>query len=140
MIRYFTLEDINRIYELGDYFGESFRKTNNLAKIYNDLYTKILVYEKDNKVVGFLMYTELTETVDIIDIIVDEKYRHQNIASCLIDYLISGLPHTVKLMTLEVRVSNTPAINLYSKFGFEIVNIRKNYYINEDAYLMGRRF
>ena len=33
MIRYFTLEDINRIYELGDYFGESFRKTNNLAKI-----------------------------------------------------------------------------------------------------------
>ena len=43
-----------------------------------------------------------------------------------------------KLITLEVRASNNPAINLYKKFGFEICGNRKNYYSNktEDAILM----
>ncbi|MFN7210900.1 MAG: ribosomal protein S18-alanine N-acetyltransferase [Aggregatilineales bacterium] len=39
---------------------------------------------------------------------------------------------------LEVRVSNVPAINLYRKYEFQIVSLRKGYYRdnNEDAYLM----
>jgi len=41
---------------------------------------------------------------------------------------------------LEVRVSNTPAINLYSKLGFMIVKIMKGYYADgEDAYVMARK-
>ena len=41
-------------------------------------------------------------------------------------------------MTLEVRESNTPAIGLYRKLGFEEVGRRKGYYTNpkEDAILM----
>lgn len=138
MIRYFTLDDIESIYKLGSYFGQDFAKTNNLEDIYNDKYTKILVYEDDKNIVGFLMYTELEESVDIIDIIVKKEYRNKKVASCLIDYMISDLANTVRLITLEVRTSNAPAINLYQKFGFEIVSIRKKYYNDEDAYLMGR--
>jgi ribosomal-protein-alanine N-acetyltransferase len=39
---------------------------------------------------------------------------------------------------LEVRASNQSAIDLYDKFGFETVNVRKKYYAdnNEDALLM----
>ena len=40
-------------------------------------------------------------------------------------------------ITLEVRVSNVVAINLYKSVGFNIVATRKKYYENgEDAYLM----
>ncbi len=40
---------------------------------------------------------------------------------------------------LEVRVSNIPAINLYKKLGFSIVEIIPRYYHDgEDAYLMAR--
>ena len=40
-------------------------------------------------------------------------------------------------MTLEVRRSNTPAINLYHKLGFIDVGYRKRYYENtEDALIM----
>lgn len=47
--------------------------------------------------------------------------------------LALGATYTV----LEVRVSNTPAINLYRKYEFEIVHRRKRYYNNgEDAYMM----
>ena len=40
--------------------------------------------------------------------------------------------------TLEVRISNSAAIALYHKYGFEIVSRRKRYYVdnNEDAYIM----
>lgn len=140
MIRYFTLEDIGYIYELGNKITPKFSKTNDLNDIYNDKYTKILVYEENQKIIGFLMYTELEETCDILDIIVAEEHRNKKVASCLIDYMITGLSETVKLMTLEVRKSNIPALNLYDKFGFEIINTRIKYYDDEDAYLMGRRF
>ena len=54
--------------------------------------------------------------------------------------MMSNIQESVKLVTLEVRKENIPAIELYKKFGFEIVTTRKNYYQNqEDAYLMGRR-
>jgi len=138
MIRYFLEKDFDEIYKLGNKISKNFSKTNNLSEIYNDKYTKILVYEKNKKVVGFLMYIELVDNIDILDIIVDEENRKQNIASCLMDYMISELSETVKIITLEVRKSNTPAINLYEKFGFEVINIRKKYYGTEDGYLMGR--
>ena len=44
----------------------------------------------------------------------------------------------VKYLTLEVRVSNIPAINLYEKYSFKSLGTRKGYYQNnnEDALIM----
>ena len=44
----------------------------------------------------------------------------------------------IKYITLEVRVSNTAAINLYTKYGFSSFGTRKGYYQNnnEDALIM----
>ena len=42
--------------------------------------------------------------------------------------------------TLEVRVSNAPAIGLYKKFGFAEAGVRPKYYENgEDALIMWRK-
>ena len=139
MIREFLETDFESIYDLGNEITNSFSQTNDLIQIRKDPYTKILVYLLKDKIVGFIMYTILEETIDILNIIVSKENRHQRIASCLIDYMISDMPSTIKSITLEVRKSNLPAINLYSKFGFEVINVRKKYYSNgEDAYLMGR--
>lgn len=140
MIRKLKLEDIKQVQELGNLLSPNFSKTNNLVEMKNNPFTKVLVYEEEGMIKGFLMYTELEETTDIVDIIIKEEERMKGIASCLMDYMLSDLKDTVKLLTLEVRKSNIPAIALYKKFGFEVVHIREKYYSDgEDAYLMGRR-
>lgn len=138
MIRRFKESDFERIYELGLELSKDFKKVNNLEEIRKNTYTKILVYEEKGIVLGFLMYIEVVNFIDIIDIIVDEAHRNKLIASSLLDYMITGLSKDIKTITLEVRVSNIAAINLYTKFGFEKINIRKAYYGDEDAYLMGK--
>jgi ribosomal protein S18 acetylase RimI-like enzyme len=48
----------------------------------------------------------------------------------------AALEHNARHLTLEVRLSNTPAQGLYERFGFEPVGRRKDYYVDEDALVM----
>lgn len=109
-------------------------------QIINDLknnpFGAYLLYQKDQKIVGYLYYSKIYDRIEVNEIEVLKIYRRQNIASSMLDYLLSNIS---KDITLEVRESNYPAINLYKKFGFTKLAIRKNYYKNEDALLMGTK-
>ena len=109
-------------------------------QIINDLknnpFGAYLLYQKDQKIVGYLYYSKIYDRIEVNEIEVLEIYRRQNIASSMLEYLLSNIS---KDITLEVRESNYPAINLYKKFGFTKLAIRKNYYKNEDALLMGTK-
>ena len=140
MIRKASVWDIPRINELGSLLNDNFSSVNHLNDMLEDGLSIILVYEKDDKIIGFISATDLGETCDILSLVVDQKYRNKMVASNLIDYLISELSEDLKLITLEVASKNIPAINLYEKFGFEVVNVRRNYYPDgDDAYLMARK-
>jgi len=90
-------------------------------------------------VVGFAGFWLLVGEAHIINIAVREQYRRQGIGELL---LISIIELTTKLnasaITLEVRFSNTTAQNLYRKYGFVEVGMRRGYYTDnkEDAILM----
>lgn len=139
MIRYAEVKDINDINKLGEILHKNFSNLYKIEEMLEEEITKILVYVINDEVVAFLIATCLYETVDILSIVVNPKFRRRKIGSNLIDYLISELDYNVETITLEVAVNNEPAINLYKNFGFEIINIRKGYYNGIDAYLMGRR-
>lgn len=138
MIRYAQLKDINRINELGETLHNNFAKLFKVKEMLEDELAKVLVYTINDYVVGFIIATCLYENVDILSIVVDKNYRKKKIATNLIDFLFTEINETVELITLEVSVDNVKAINLYKKFGFEVVNIRKKYYNGTDAYLMSR--
>ena len=61
----------------------------------------------------------------------------------IIKYINKKLPEFTEIVdkniTLEVRVSNEIARNLYKKFGFREVALRKFYYGDEDAILMEKQ-
>ena len=139
MIREASVYDIPRINELGELLHKNYSKLNKINEMLEDGYSKVIVYEKDGIIFGFISAVHLYDTCDIVDLIVDPKYRRKMVATNLIGYLISDLGENLKLITLEVAKHNEVAIKLYEKFGFEIVSLRKKYYKNDDAYLMARK-
>ena len=69
-----------------------------------------------------------------------DDYRNKGIGTKLLAHLISlAINYRVINITLEVRVSNNIAINLYKKFGFREVALRKYYYGDEDGILMEKQ-
>jgi ribosomal-protein-alanine N-acetyltransferase len=56
----------------------------------------------------------------------------------LLDLHRAAIERGISAMTLEVRVSNERAIELYRRFGYAPAGIRRNYYSeeNEDALVM----
>lgn len=138
MVRNMEVKDIKAVEELGTLINENFIKVYNLENMLEESVSRLYVYEEDEEVLGFLMATVLYDNADLLNIAVKKEYQRKHIAEILMDYFISDLKNTVKVITLEVRVDNTPAICLYEKFGFKKIHTRKKYYHGIDAYLMGR--
>lgn len=59
----------------------------------------------------------------------------------MLEALINKAKEKSILITLEVNEENKSAINLYKKYGFQTIGIRKKYYNNKfDAYIMTKYF
>jgi ribosomal-protein-alanine N-acetyltransferase len=77
----------------------------------------------------------------ITNIAVAPAYRGRGLGDALLAGLIAlGREREMIGLTLEVRVGNRPAMNLYAKYGFKVEGLRKNYYADtkEDAVIMWR--
>jgi [ribosomal protein S18]-alanine N-acetyltransferase len=75
----------------------------------------------------------------ITTLAVDPAWHRRKLASRLMLALVrEGIARGVASLTLEVRVTNAGAQELYRQFGFAPAGIRKNYYVesNEDALVM----
>ena len=95
--------------------------------------------EATEAVLGFAGFWVLTEEAHVITIAVYETCRRAGIGELLMISLIDrALKLEARVVTLEVRVSNTAAQNLYLKCGFSRVGTRRGYYTDnhEDAFIM----
>ena len=91
------------------------------------------------KPIAYLCTDFVIDEFEICTIAVDEKFRQRKIGKKLLTMLIEEAnDRNAKLITLEVRASNAPAISLYEKMGFENLGTRKDFYSKpkEDAYIM----
>ena len=103
-------------------------------------FSKLIEYVIEDKVVGHLKYSLIYDRMEIDNLLVEEDYRNQKIATKLMSYLVSeAINNHVVNITLEVRLSNEIARNLYKKFGFREVALRKFYYGDEDGVLMEKQ-
>ena len=99
---------------------------------FNKVFFNCLV-SVDDKINGIIVYNLFYDRIEIEYIIVPEEYRKKGIGSKL---LLELEKENINNITLEVRESNITAINFYKKNGYKIEAIRKNYYGNENGYLM----
>ena len=129
MISYLDINNIDKI-------TNSFINKDYLVNEFNNNpYAKCLIYEED-KVLGYLYYSDIYERIEINQIEVDESHRNKKIGSKLLSYLIDN---NKKDITLEVKETNDIAIKLYKKYGFKEVAKREKYYQGIDGILMERK-
>jgi len=106
--------------------------SNNLAKYY-------VAKKASGELVGYAGTWHIIDEGHITTIAVKNEYIRNHIGEAIIQRIIDDCyKNNVKYLTLEVRVSNIPAIKLYEKYGFQSLGTRKGYYQdnNEDALIM----
>lgn len=102
----------------------------------NDCSTILVVEE--GKVFGYIDFWILFERGEICKIAIAPGLREKGVGNILLkEALMRMISQNVESISLEVRVNNEIAINLYEKNGFHKVITKKGYYQDgEDAYLM----
>ena len=98
----------------------------------------IVVRNKDNNIVGFAGIKIILDEAEIMNIVTKKSERNLGIASLMLSYLIKLCSElSINKINLEVNYKNNIAINLYKKYNFAEVGLRKKYYDNkDDAVLM----
>ena len=109
------------------------RYDNNIYYVARDL---------SGKIVGFVGIMLVADEAELLNIAVSGSFRGRGIGQELLTKVLSKASQKgTQRMLLEVRKSNTSAINLYHKNGFVELGERKNYYSNpkEDAIIMEKK-
>jgi len=138
-IRKFRPADLEQIYYLtADNLRESY-SPNFIIDLYSYWPDGFLVLEDNGRIKSFITGVPLNRYHRRILMLVTHKdSRRKGYATILLrEFIRLCVLEGTRLITLEVRVGNTGAINLYRKMGFEVVKRVDHYYKNgESAYLM----
>ena len=96
------------------------------------------IAERAGEVLGYLCSWHVADEVQILNIAVQTNSRRQGVAERLLRHVLeAGQRRGAQSANLEVRRGNLPARQLYEKFGFREVAVRRGYYADgEDALLM----
>jgi [ribosomal protein S18]-alanine N-acetyltransferase len=93
------------------------------------------------RLVGYIINSRYVDAWHVMNVAVDPDYRRRGIATRMLEELFELTRNDGRRgYTLEVRVSNTGAIDLYERLGFERRGVRRGYYTDnrEDALVMWR--
>ena len=93
----------------------------------------------DGTIIAYGGVLLLLEEAHVMTMAVMQRYRRQGVATrLLLEMIRNAEAMGARFVTLEVRVSNDPAIELYKKFGFQVMGERKHYYMDnlENALIM----
>lgn len=110
-----------------------------LSEIAQKTSRSYLVIRIDGEVAGYAGMMYMTFEGHVTNIAVDPDQHGRKLGTRLLLTLITeAIARGVEVISLEVRVTNNVAQDMYAKFGFHVVGVRKGYYIEtrEDALVM----
>lgn len=138
--RYMTVADIDNVFKIEII---SFTTPWSKEAFYNELtqnrFAKYMVIQHENELVGYCGVWIVVDEAHITNIAILPEYRGNKLGETLLTKVMEEARKLGAIsMTLEVRVTNVVAQNLYRKLGFQNGAIRKKYYTDnqEDALVM----
>jgi len=102
-----------------------------------------MVAERDDKVVGFMIYELHKNRLHILNFAVAKEGRRQGVGKSMVGKLLSKLSHERRnRIMLEVRETNLEAQLFFKGLGFRAISVLRDFYDDtvEDAYLMQYRY
>ena len=99
------------------------------------------VGRKNGAIVSYALMMVVLDEVHLLNICVMPELQGQGLGKALLEHLFDDARgQGIKFMFLEVRPSNTHALEMYRRFGFSIIGQRRDYYPaplgREDAIVM----
>ena len=136
-----TTDDIDNVVAIEEeaYGEHHWSKSSFYDEMSNNLAHYYCAKTANGELVGYAGTWHILDEGHITTIAVKKEYMRKHIGEAIIVKILEDCYDAgIKYLTLEVRVSNTPAIALYTKYGFNSLGTRKGYYQdnNEDALIM----
>ena len=89
---------------------------------------------QDEQIIGYCIMSIGAGESHLLNICIRRDWQRQGIASQLMKHMLKlAKRHGAEVCLLEVRPSNTSAIEMYEKLGFSEVGLRKSYYPAENG-------
>lgn len=140
-IQKMTLRDIPHVHELNMLFvPENYTLSYLIKHVLEHRYNYVL--KKDDMIIGYVIIKVENKHAHVVSICVDSAYRQKSYGTELLSAAIVEIVNDLEAVdvTLNVRVSNVPAIRFYRKFGFFVDDLARKYYCDgEDSYIMRLR-
>lgn len=134
-----TADDVKSIYEIGcRCFPDAWRE----ETIKNDMdgaHSRYFTAKIKEKTVGYGCFWFVADEAQLVNIGVLPAFRRNGIAEEILKRgILEAVSRHMQTMFLEVRISNLAAQNLYRKYNFQVVSVRKDVYElpKENGYIM----
>ena len=143
MIRWMLKDDLDAVAELEQLSFSIPWSYENLEQGLSNGLDQYLVWEENGMAAGYINFRILAGEGEIERVAVHPLLRGRGFGRKLMEAMVEyASGQGVRDITLDFRVNNQTAINLYESCGFVKEAIRKDYYREptEDAIIMWRRF
>ena len=142
-VRSMTKDDISQVLEIEEQcFSVPWTKEAFTMEVEQNKFARYIVVEQDGFILGYGGMWMILDEAHVTNIAVRPAFRGRGYGDKVVQAMIAAAEKEgIYNMTLEVRLSNTVAQNLYSKYGFKACGIRPKYYQDndEDAVIMWKQ-
>lgn len=110
-----------------------------VTELRDNEYARYHCLEVAGQVVGYMGLWYILDEGHITNVAIAPEQRGQHLGEYLMKTVMTKMAEEgMERVTLEVRISNAPARNLYERLGFKAAGVRKGYYADtqEDALIM----